>query len=98
MRTSIIAGLTLVAAAMAFAGPSHAYDPAQQPAAEPGSSKAPPAKRARAPRNQPNLVAEAPTPLMRIPAHPAVRDCVHVSFPQCGRGYDALNDGTFGRY
>jgi len=31
----------------------------------------------------------------RIPAHPLVWDCVHISFPQCGRGYDNLNDGSF---
>jgi hypothetical protein len=31
----------------------------------------------------------------RIPAHPLVWDCVHVLFPQCSRGYDGLNDGSF---
>ena len=31
----------------------------------------------------------------RLPAHPLVWDCVHVMFPQCGRGYDNLNDGSF---
>jgi len=31
----------------------------------------------------------------RIPAHPLVRDCVHVVFPQCSRGLDGLNDGSF---
>jgi hypothetical protein len=32
----------------------------------------------------------------RIPAHPLVWDCVHVTFPQCSpRGYDNLNDGSF---
>jgi hypothetical protein len=31
----------------------------------------------------------------RIPAQPLVWDCVHVMFPQCGRGYDNLNDGSF---
>ena len=31
----------------------------------------------------------------RIPAHPLVWDCVHVHFPQCTRGYDGLNDGSF---
>jgi hypothetical protein len=31
----------------------------------------------------------------RIPAHPLVWDCVHVVFPQCDRGPDGLNDGSF---
>jgi hypothetical protein len=31
----------------------------------------------------------------RIPAHPLIWDCVHVVFPQCGRGFDGLNDGSF---
>ena len=34
----------------------------------------------------------------RIPAHPLVWDCVHVFFPQCTRGYDGLNDGSFRRF
>ena len=38
--------------------------------------------------------AESPTQF-RIPAHPLVRDCVHVAFPQCSRGYNGLNDGSF---
>lgn len=42
-------------------------------------------------------LAEQPTTQFRIPAHPAVRDCVHVMFPQCARGYEGLNDGSFGR-
>jgi len=31
----------------------------------------------------------------RMPAHPLVWDCVHVVFPQCSRGFDGLNDGSF---
>jgi hypothetical protein len=31
----------------------------------------------------------------RIPANPRVWDCVHVTFPQCSRGLDGLNDGSF---
>lgn len=31
----------------------------------------------------------------RIPAHPLVWDCVHVVFPQCSRGFDGLNDGSY---
>jgi hypothetical protein len=40
--------------------------------------------------------AESPTQF-RIPAHPLVYDCVHVAFPQCSRGLDGLNDGSFRR-
>ena len=36
--------------------------------------------------------AEIPTQF-RIPAHPLVLDCVHVTFPQCTQG--GLNDGSF---
>jgi hypothetical protein len=31
----------------------------------------------------------------RVPAHPLIHDCVHVAFPQCSRGPDGLNDGSF---
>ena len=31
----------------------------------------------------------------RVPAHPLVHDCVHVAFPQCSRGLNGLNDGSF---
>jgi hypothetical protein len=27
--------------------------------------------------------------------NPRVWDCVHVVFPQCSRGFDGLNDGSF---
>jgi hypothetical protein len=101
MRKSIIAGLTLAAV---FAGPSQAQnpaqgDPAQGPAAELVSLKHQTShKPVREVRKQPSQTAETGTTQFRIPAHPAVRDCVHVFFPQCGRGYDGLNDGTWGRY
>ncbi|MBO0753600.1 MAG: hypothetical protein J2P53_15885 [Bradyrhizobiaceae bacterium] len=36
--------------------------------------------------------AEQPPSQFRIPAHPAIRDCVHVMFPQCGRSWQPLND------
>jgi hypothetical protein len=91
MRKSIIAALTLTAAVMAFAGPSRAYDSVEQG----------PAKKHHKPVrdvHQPSRTAETGTTLFRIPAHPVVRDCVHVFFPQCGRGYDGLNDGTFHSY
>jgi hypothetical protein len=95
MRKSIIGGLALSAALALVAG---------QALAEPNSNKdgTPPAHRSQA--KKPHRTVEArtaetvPAPLFRIPAHPAVRDCVHVMFPQCSRGYDPLNDGTFGRY
>jgi hypothetical protein len=46
-------------------------------------------------RKQPNRVVETPEPQSRnIPAHPIVRDCVHIMFPQCSRD-GGLNDGTF---
>jgi hypothetical protein len=92
MRKSIIAGLTLAAALTAFAGQSQAHDPAQEPVKKHRTLHrpvyVPPPVRA----------AETGNTQFRIPAHPVVRDCVHVFFPQCARGYDGLNDGTFGRY
>jgi hypothetical protein len=90
MRKSIIAALTLAAAIMAFAGPSQAYDsPQGQP--EPKKYHKP----MHEARQQPSRPVE---PQFRIPAHPVMRDCVHVFFPQCSRGYEGLNDGTFERY
>jgi hypothetical protein len=81
MRMSIIAGLTLCAAMAA------------------GSAHAVGNKRADTPHRHPVrkeeiVKPEAPT-LFRIPAHPLVYDCVHVAFPQCSRGYNGLNDGSF---
>ena len=81
MRMSMIAGLALCAAMAA--GHAYAVD----------------SKRADAARKHPNrkedvVRQEAPTQF-RIPAHPLVYDCVHVTFPQCNRGYNGLNDGSF---
>jgi hypothetical protein len=43
---------------------------------------------------QPRQVVETPESQFRIPAHPIVRDCIHVFFPQCSsRG--GLNDGAY---
>lgn len=41
--------------------------------------------------------AAAPAQTFRIPAQPVLRDCVHVSFPQCSSrgGPNPLNDGEF---
>jgi hypothetical protein len=90
MRKSIIAGLTLSTALAVSAGLAAAHDRYKD--------GAPPASRAHAPKPT-RQIAETLPPVtqFRIPANPIVRDCVHVMFPQCGRGYDGLNDGTFGR-
>jgi hypothetical protein len=102
MRKSIIAGLTLAAALTAFAAPSQAQSQAPQGAAVELASlthKTTSHKPVGDVRRQPaRTAAETGSTLFRIPAHPVVRDCVHVFFPQCGRGYDGLNDGTWGRY
>ncbi len=82
MRNSVVAGLTLCAA-MAV-GHAHAFIKKPVDTAH----KHPIAK---AETGRP---AEFPTQF-RIPAHPLVYDCVHVAFPQCSRGLDGLNDGSF---
>jgi hypothetical protein len=90
MRKSISAGLALAAALALSAGLAQA-----------GQDKdgVPPTARGHAPHKQARQAAETPPVAapFRIPAHPVVRDCVHVMFPQCGRGYDGLNDGQFNR-
>jgi hypothetical protein len=91
MRKPIFAALTLAAAIVAFAGPSQAYD---SPQGEQASLK----KHHKRIHEVHQLPSRPPEPEFRIPAHPVVRDCVHVFFPQCSRGYEGLNDGTFGRY
>jgi hypothetical protein len=86
MRKSIIAGMTLCAALAVVAGQARAVD----------YKDGTPSHRGHDGRKA-HRVAETPEPAppFRIPAHPIVRDCVHVMFPQCSRGYDGLNDGTF---
>lgn len=81
MRKSIIAGLTLCCAAM---GVGDAY----------ASVKKPVDAAHKHPKPETGRPAESPTQF-RIPAHPLVYDCVHVAFPQCSRGYNGLNDGSF---
>jgi hypothetical protein len=88
MRKSIIAGLTLSVALGSFAGPA--------PAAQDNDSAPPPVSRAQG-HKQVRQIAETPGNQFRIPANPVVRDCVHVMFPQCSRGYDGLNDGSYNR-
>jgi hypothetical protein len=82
MRKSIIAGLTLCA----VMGAGDAQAIVNKPVDTPHKHAIPKAEVARP--------AEAPTQF-RIPAHPLVYDCVHVAFPQCSRGFDGLNDGSF---
>jgi hypothetical protein len=91
MTKSIIAALALTAGVAAFAGPSLAYDSAQAPVKKHH-------KPVRDVHPEPSRTAEIGTTQFRIPAHPIVRDCVHVFFPQCSRGYEGLNDGSFSRY
>jgi hypothetical protein len=88
MMKSIVAALTLTAGIAVFAGPSLAHDSEQ-------GEQASPKKHHKPVHQQPSRTAETVTTQFRIPAHPVVRDCVHVFFPQCGRGYDGLNDGSF---
>ncbi len=86
MRKSIVAGLTLCAA-LAFAGQTLAYD-------KDGTTVSQSHKRhhsSRVVETQP----QQPPAGFRSPAYPVVRDCVHVTFPQCSRE-GGLNDGTFG--
>jgi hypothetical protein len=84
MRKSIIAGLTLGAALAALAVQAQAGDTTGGPSV----SRSHDGRKA-------TRIAETSAPTMRIPAHPVVRDCVHVMFPQCSRGGDGLNDGQF---
>jgi hypothetical protein len=79
MTKSLLTGLA-ACAALAFVGNAYAFD--NQP-----------------PHKHRIWVAENgrqgyPTQF-RIPANPRVWDCVHVIFPQCSRGFDGLNDGSF---
>jgi hypothetical protein len=95
MTKSIVAGLALSAVLGLVAGQALADDNAKKdgaPAAHRAQAQKPPRTA------ETRTAATAPAPLFRIPAHPVVRDCVHVMFPQCSRGYDGLNDGTYGRY
>jgi hypothetical protein len=81
MKKSIIAGLTFCVAM--GAGYAHAQYTKRMPLHKQ------PIRRPEAVRPQ------FPPTQFRIPAQPLVRDCVHVVFPQCDRGLDGLNDGTF---
>jgi hypothetical protein len=89
MRKSIVATLALSGALALSGGLAQAAQ---------DKDGVPRAVRAHA-YKQERRAAETPSPAnqFRIPAHPVVRDCVHVMFPQCGRGYEGLNDGQFNR-
>jgi hypothetical protein len=82
MKKSIVAGLTFCIAM--GVGYVHAATNKTADAAHKHSMR-----RAEAVR------PEFPPTQFRIPAQPLVRDCVHVVFPQCDKGFDGLNDGTF---
>ena len=82
MRKSIIASLTLFAAM----GAGHAHAFAKRPVDT--------ANRHPITKAETGRPAEFPTQF-RLPPHPLVYDCVHITFPQCSRGFDGLNDGSF---
>jgi hypothetical protein len=82
MSKSIIAGLVLCAAM----GAGHAHAMTKKPVERALRHSITKAETARS--------AEVSTQF-RVPAHPLVYDCVHVAFPQCSRGPDGLNDGSF---
>jgi hypothetical protein len=88
MRKSLLAGMAVCTAALAFAGSADALvkRPAHRHPARVAESRQIPA---------PEYGARGYPTQFRIPAHPLVWDCVHVMFPQCGRGYNNLNDGSF---
>jgi hypothetical protein len=86
MRKSLFAAMALCAAGLTFSSYAQAYPKFHRHSV-------------RIAENQPSRIAEYgrqgyPTQF-RIPAHPLIWDCVHVTFPQCGRGFDGLNDGSF---
>jgi hypothetical protein len=82
MRKSIIAGLMLCAAM----GAGYAHALPKKPVGTAHRHSITKAETARS--------AEVSTQF-RAPAHPVIHDCVHVAFPQCSRGLDGLNDGSF---
>jgi hypothetical protein len=82
MRKSIIAGLMLCAAMGAGYAHALAKKPVD-PALRHSITKAETARSGKV------------STQFRVPAHPLVYDCVHVAFPQCSRGPDGLNDGSF---
>jgi hypothetical protein len=85
MRKSLLTAMAVCAAALAFGGYAHALVKHKHPPRIAENRQLPAAEYGKRPY---------PTQF-RIPAHPLVWDCVHVMFPQCGRGYNNLNDGSF---
>jgi hypothetical protein len=86
MTRLLLLGMT-ACVALALVGPTFAF--AKHPA-----DKHPIRSAENGRRDSNNRTRPYPTQF-RIPAQPLVWDCVHVMFPQCGRGYDNLNDGSF---
>jgi hypothetical protein len=68
MTKSLLAG-TAVCAALAFAGPAYAAN---------HTAHKHPIRTAEKDSGRQGFPTQ-----FRIPAHPLVRDCVHVTFPQC---------------
>jgi hypothetical protein len=87
MRKSLLAVTAVCSAALAFGGYAHAFPKHLHKHQARGAEN-------RLPQIAENGRREYPTQF-RIPAHPLVWDCVHVVFPQCSRGFDGLNDGSF---
>jgi hypothetical protein len=92
MRKSIIIGLS-ICGALVIAGQPLADDKGRTPSAH-----------RRHDAHKALRVGETSASPFRIPAHPVVRDCAHVMFPQCSPrggmnplddGPDRLNDGTY---
>ena len=96
MTKSLLMGMT-ACVTLALVGPTFAF--AKHPADKHPIRSAENGR--RDPNNgtqltQQSVTSKRPYPTQfRIPAHPLVRDCVHVVFPQCSRGYGGLNDGSF---
>lgn len=108
MRKSIVTALGLVAA-LGLAAPAHAEDggtatatadakTATKTTTRTGTKTATRHRRAGSGHRVADHVdAPPPTGFMRLPANPVLRDCVHVTFPQCSSrgGLNPLNDGQF---
>ncbi len=90
MAKSLLTGMAVCAAALTFAGNAHAF-------VKHSTHKHPhrTAESWSADTRTGGYRRQGYPTQYRIPANPTVWDCVHVMFPQCGRGYDNLNDGSF---
>jgi hypothetical protein len=86
MTKSLLMGMA-ACVALVLTGPSYSF-------AKHRADKHP-TRNVENPRRDTNYGTRPFPTQFRIPAQPLVWDCVHVMFPQCGRGYDNLNDGSF---